>query len=157
MINFKNDFQNIETIDEAKKVYKRLAKVFHPDKGGNAEQFKILNDEYHRFIDNFSKVHFDDVDFEELNIELEKIIIDILHYENIVIEIVGSWVWVSGDTKAIKEVLKGLGFKWASKKKMWFFGELKKSRGRGNMDINEIKDKYGFKTVKQKYNKKIGV
>lgn len=27
----------------------------------------------------------------------------ILHYENIMIEVVGSWIWLSGDTKHIKE------------------------------------------------------
>ena len=155
MKNFKEEFAAAATIEEAKKIYRKLAKTFHPDKGGDTEDFKALNSEYHRFIDNFSILHFDDADFEELNLELEKIIADILHYENIVIEIIGSWVWVSGDTKEIKEVLKGLGFKWASKKKMWFFGELKKSRGRDNMDINDIKSKYGSTTVKQKFNKRI--
>jgi len=154
-VNFMNEFKSVETIDEAKKIYKKLCKVYHPDKGGDTEQFKILNNEYHRFIDNFSKVHFEDADFEDLNIELEKIIAEILHYEDIVIEIIGSWLWVSGNTKDKKEVLKGLGFKWASKKKMWFFGELKKSRSRGNMPIDDIKGKYGCKTVKKTVNKKI--
>lgn len=157
MINFKEEFLKVETIEKAKQLYKRLAKVYHPDKGGNSEQFKILNNEYHRFIDNFSKVHFEDVDFEDLNMELEKIIADILHYENIVIEVIGSWLWVSGDTKEIKDVLKVLGFKWASKKKMWFFGDLKKSKSRGNMEMEDIKNRYGSKTVKQTFNKKIGV
>lgn len=157
MNNFKEEFANIETIEEAKLIYKKLAKVYHPDKGGDSEQFKILNNEYHRFIDNFSQAHIDDADFEELNVELEKIIVDLLHIENILIEIVGSWVWISGETKEIKELLKSLGFKWASKKKMWFFGELKKSRGRGQMAMDDIKNKYGSTTVKQKYNKKIGV
>lgn len=157
MINFKSEFQNLKTIEQAKSVYKKLAKIYHPDKGGDSEQFKSLNKEYHRFIDNFSISHLEDADFEDLNIELEKIIAEILHYENIIIEIVGSWLWVSGDTKEIKEVLKSLGFKWARKKQMWFFGELKKSRSRGDMDINDIKNKYGSTTVKQKLNKKIGV
>jgi len=157
MINFKTEFQNIDTIDEAKKIYKNLCKIYHPDKGGDAEHFKILNNEYHRFIDDFSIIHFQDADFEDLNIELEKIIAELLYYEDIIIEIVGSWLWVSGNTKDKKEVLKGLGFKWASKKKMWFFGELKKSRSRGNMAMGDIKNKYGCKTVKKSYTKKIGV
>jgi len=49
------------------------------------------------------------------DIELEKIINLILHFENITIELVGSWVYVSGNTKKIKEKLKEMGFKWESK------------------------------------------
>ncbi|MBU1658728.1 hypothetical protein KKG72_06720 [bacterium] len=40
----------------------------------------------------------------EFDLELEKVISQILHYENIVIEVVGSWIWLQGDTRAIKEV-----------------------------------------------------
>ena len=38
------------------------------------------------------------------------------NFENITIELIGSWIWVSGDTREIKEKLKEIGFKWASKK-----------------------------------------
>lgn len=30
------------------------------------------------------------------------------------------WVWVSGDTKSIKDVLKEIGFKWSSKREAWY-------------------------------------
>ena len=40
---------------------------------------------------------------------------------------------------------------------MWFFGDLKKSKSRGNMEMEDIKNRYGSKTVKQTFNKKIGV
>ncbi len=46
----------------------------------------------------------------EYDLELERVISNILHYENIIIEVVGSWIWLSGETKAIKEVLKELKF-----------------------------------------------
>ena len=38
------EFKNVEGINEAKKIYKTLAKKLHPDmEGGNEESFKILN------------------------------------------------------------------------------------------------------------------
>ena len=40
--------------------------------------------------------------------------------EGIEIEVCGSWVWVSGDTKPHKERLKALGFCWHSKKHCWY-------------------------------------
>ncbi|MDY3204227.1 MAG: hypothetical protein RBR70_04040 [Arcobacter sp.] len=145
------EFKNVEGINEAKKIYKTLAKKLHPDmEGGNEESFKILNAVYTDLIEH--KIYFSN-DF-KIDIELEKVISLILHFENITIELVGSWVWVSGDTREIKEKLKELGFKWASKKKMWFYGEMK-GRNPNEKSMEEIKSKYGSETLKSKEKKQI--
>ena len=137
---------------KAKKVYKTLAKKLHPDVGGSEEEFKLLNAIYNDFIEN--KIYFSN-DF-KIDLDLEKIISQILHFENITIELVGSWIWLSGDTKEIKDKLKELGFKWASKKKMWFYGEMK-GRNPQEKSIDEIKAKYGSETLKTNNKKKIAV
>lgn len=145
------EFKGVEGINEAKKIYKILAKKLHPDmENGSEESFKILNAVYTDLIEH--KIYFSN-DF-KIDIELEKIISLILHFENITIELVGSWVWVSGDTKEIKEKLKELGFKWASKKKMWFYGEMK-GRNPQEKSMEEIKSKYGSETLKSKEKKQI--
>ena len=145
------EFKGVEGINEAKKIYKTLAKKLHPDMvGGDEESFKLLNVIYTDLIEH--KIYFSN-DF-KIDIELEKIISLILHFENITIELVGSWVWVSGDTKEIKEKLKELGFKWASKKKMWFYGEMK-GRNPQEKSMEEIKSKYGSETLKTKNKKEI--
>ena len=145
------EFQNVEGINEAKKIYKTLAKKLHPDMvGGDEESFKLLNAIYTDLIEH--KIYFSN-DF-KIDIELEKIISLILHFENITIELIGSWVWVSGDTKEIKDKLKELGFKWASKKKMWFYGEMK-GRNPQEKSMEEIKSKYGSETLKTNDKKKI--
>ena len=138
------EFQDIEGINEAKKIYKTLAKNLHPDIGGSEEDFKILNEIYNNLIEH--KIYFSNSS--KIDIELEKIISLILHFENISIELVGSWIWVSGDTKEIKDKLKELGFKWASKKKMWFYGEMKK-RNHKEQSLEDIKAKYGSETLKE--------
>ena len=138
------EFQDIEGINEAKKIYKTLAKKLHPDIGGSEEDFKILNEIYNNLIEH--KIYFSNSS--KFDIELEKIISLILHFENISIELVGSWIWVSGDTKEIKDKLKELGFKWASKKKMWFYGEMKK-RNHKEQSLEDIKAKYGSETLKE--------
>ena len=144
------EFKGVEGINEAKKIYKTLAKKLHPDVGGNEESFKLLNAIYTDLIEH--KIYFsNDI---KIDIELEKIISLILHFENITIELVGSWVWVSGDTKEIKDKLKELGFKWASKKKMWYFGEMK-SKNPTPKSMEEIKNKYGSETLKTKDKKEI--
>ena len=147
-----NEFSELTGINEAKKVYKTLAKKLHPDVGGSEEEFKLLNAIYNDFIEN--KIYFSN-DF-KIDLDLEKIISQILHFENITIELVGSWIWLSGDTKEIKDKLKELGFKWASKKKMWFYGEMK-GRNPQEKSIDEIKAKYGSEILKTNDKKKIAV
>ena len=83
----------------------------------------------------------------ETAIEIEKIISQILHFEDIIIEVVGSWIWLSGSTKAIKSQIKDLGFKWATKKKMWYYGEMK-GKSPKQKSMNDIKSKYGCTTLK---------
>ena len=146
------EFSEVTGINEAKKVYKTLAKKLHPDVGGSEEEFKLLNAIYNDFIEN--KIYFSN-DF-KIDLDLEKIISQILHFENITIELVGSWIWLSGDTKEIKDKLKELGFKWASKKKMWLYGEMK-GRNPQEKSIDEIKAKYGSETLKTNDKKKIAV
>ena len=146
------EFSEVTGINEAKKVYKTLAKKLHPDVGGSEEEFKILNSVYTDLIEH--KIYFSN-DF-KIDLDLEKIISQILHFENITIELVGSWIWLSGDTKEIKDKLKELGFKWASKKKMWYYGEMK-GRNPQEKSIDEIKAKYGSETLKTNDKKKIAV
>ena len=145
-----NEFKEVTGINEAKKIYKILAKRLHPDVGGSEEEFKILNSVYTELIEH--KIYFSSG--VKIDIELEKIISLILYFENITIELIGSWIWVSGDTKSIKDKLKELGFKWASKKKMWYFGEMK-AKNLKPKSMNEIKNKYGSKTMKSTEKKKI--
>ncbi len=59
-------------------------------------------------------------------------------------ELCGSWLWVSGDTKAKKEELKANGFKYAPKKHLWFFRPTsQKSFSRGNWEIDRIRQVHG--------------
>jgi len=62
-----------------------------------------------------------------------------------VFEIIGNWVWISGDTKTHKDTLKALKCRWASKKQQWFYRpeEHKSRRSFGEMSIDEIREKFG--------------
>ncbi len=71
-----NEFKGVEGINEAKKIYKNLAKKLHPDMvSGDEESFKLLNAIYNDLIEH--KIYFsNDI---KIDIELEKIISLILH------------------------------------------------------------------------------
>ena len=148
--DIKKEFENVTGLNEAKKVFKRLARLLHPDVGGSEEEFKILKNVYDDIVEH--KIYFSsDAKFD---IELEKIISQILHYEDIIIEVVGSWIWLSGETKIIKDTLKDIGFKWASKKKMWYYGEMK-GKNPKQKSMDEIKSKYGCTTLRSQQKKKL--
>ncbi|MDK2062759.1 hypothetical protein PT520_09545 [Aliarcobacter butzleri] len=144
-------FKEVTELVEAKKLYKNLAKKLHPDVGGDEESFKALNAVYNHILEHglffSSETSFD--------LDIEKIISQVLHFENIEIEVVGKWIWISGDTRAIKETLKNLGFKWASKKMMWYYGELLKCKSRKEKSIEEIRLTYGSQKVATKKSEKI--
>jgi flagellin-specific chaperone FliS len=137
-----NEFRNLTGINEAKKVFKKLAQVLHPDKGGSNEEFQELNSVYNYYLEN--KLYFSNES--KFDLELEKIISKILHYEDITIEVVGSWIWVSGNTKHIKDDLKDLSFRYAHKKGMWYYGEKVRNGGK-TKSMEEIKAKYGCETI----------
>ena len=64
------------------------------------------------------------------------------------IEIVGEWVWVSGDTKPHKDKLKEFGLIWARKKKMWFWRHPdSRVFNRRETDMDKIRLKYGVVAV----------
>ena len=60
------------------------------------------------------------------------------------IEVVGFWVWISGDTYKYKDILKEIGFLYSKNKKCWFFnGSNKKIKYFSKYkNLNEIKNKY---------------
>ncbi len=146
------EFVGVDGINEAKKIYKNLARKLHPDVGGSTEEFKILNDVYNYVLEHGIIVKEDS----EFDLELEKVISKILHFENLVIEVVGSWIWLSGETKHIKEILKELKFKWASKKKQWYYGEMK-GRNPKQKSMDDIKAKYGCTRVNNNISKKVAL
>lgn len=68
---------------------------------------------------NFSKfqnyVHSDNAyDYSEL---VNEALTKLMELDGLLVEIVGNWIWISGETKANKDALKNLGCFYASKNK----------------------------------------
>ena len=143
--------KNIKNIEQLKKEYRRMAMELHPDRGGDAEEFKILVNEYEILTKKLAKENNKNEEEYNKDIELDKQYMDIINqlikFDGLTIEVVGSWIWLSGNTYPAKDVIKGLGFKWASKKKMWYLSpeDHPKRRGGKELSMDEIKSKYGVK------------
>lgn len=152
-----NFFKDCKDLSDVKNTYKNLAKINHPDRGGDVEIMKAINLEY----ETASKIIMKKAGFTSENFESDLLdlvayrdaVQSIINIEGLIIELVGKWIWVSGDTKTHKDILKANGFFYASKKQSWYFrtAENKVSRSKGQ-SMDSIKAKYGSQTVSHKGN-----
>lgn len=149
-------FKNVETLEELRREYKRFVKENHPDNGGSVEAIKNINIEYEQLFkilkNNDKTEHTKKYNVKEDEM-LRSVINNIINF-NIDVEICGSWIWVSGNTYGYKAELKQNGFKWANKKKMWYWHNPEEwtiSKGGATMDY--IRSKYGSQIVKESTNR----
>lgn len=150
-------FTNCKTAEELKKEYRTLAKQLHPDLGGDTEEFKIMQNDYEIMWERLKNIHTNSKgetytkETKETPREFINIINVLTSLKDIEVEICGSWVWVSGNTKIHKEVLKDLKFRYAHKKQAWYFhSEPYKKRSKRELTLDEIRELFGS----QKYNAK---
>lgn len=144
-------FANVNSMEELKKRYRQLAFQYHPDRGGDEKAMKAINEEYAALSkkiaansecgNNNSDAAFVDDGFREI---LYKLIV----LDGLSIEICGSWIWISGETKKWRKELKEAGCFWASKKLMWYWRpESAKRRSTGMKDMEYIRNVYGSQIV----------
>jgi len=160
-------FKNVGTLEELRRQYKVLIRKYHPDNvNGSTEATQDINAEYDRLFKilkdrhesksdktadstaneetEYSKNMYDWENDKALREVLQKII----NFDGIEIEIVGAWIWVSGNTYAYKKELKEVGFKWASQKKMWYWkSETYQKKSRKSLSMEDIRSYYGSTKV----------
>jgi len=71
-----------------------------------------------------------------------------VHDLPLTIEIVGTWIWVSGDTRPQRQALKAAGFFWAHEKKMWYWRHASRRGWKSGKSLDEIKQKHGTRTMR---------
>ena len=148
-------FNNCKTLDEVKATYRTLAMRHHPDRGGDTDTMQAITREYAYACAYILKAS--DMDeqkaSEEMNLsqKYREVLERIIHLSGIDIELCGHWIWVSGDTKPVKEELKAAGLFFASKKVKWYYRpeEFKVSHG-GTKSMEEIRAKYGSQNIRAK-------
>ena len=150
----KNYFENINTAEELRREFHKLAKELHPDNGGDAEVFKEMKAEFGNAWANVGNTYTNkegQTYQKEQNMtaaQFADIIEKMIHWTDCTIEICGSWLWISGNTYSHRAELKALHFGYSSNKKAWYFHEgsyHKKSSRKFNMD--DIRSMFGSESV----------
>lgn len=144
-------FKECTSIEEVKKLYRKLSMQHHPDRGGDIKVMQEVNTEYAFACAKILKG--ENLSAEEADKELKlseeyRRVIESISNLDIDIEIVGNWIWVTGNTRAVKEELKNAGLRFAPKKVAWYYRSEEFKTKTSNATLDEIRGKYGSEKVK---------
>lgn len=153
----KNFFENVKSLEELRRQYKKLAFKYHPDKGGKVEDMQAINSEYDKLYNIYKNVHEKadgttyntNTNTNNINDKFKDIINKIINF-NCTIELCGYWLWVFNAFE-YKDQLKSLGFFYCSRKKAWAWCEEQdKSNNKHKLTLEEIRKIHGSEVVKNK-------
>jgi hypothetical protein len=161
-------FKGINDLQELKAKHLELAKANHPDNGGDAAIMAKINAEYDEKVkelaagaekprNGYTDAAANMTDEEiaaaiaaEFKATLDKLMT--LDLEGVKVELIGSWLWVSGNTKPIKDELKALKFRWCPKKDgqpwTWHDSFTYYPSSKGRMTKEDVENKYGVEELK---------
>ena len=150
-------FTGLKTVEQIKKLYRKLAMENHPDRGGDNEIMKVINGCYHlalKMLDGQESKSEDgrrtwtytycQEKEQEIIDKIEELIAAGLS-DGSEILLIGFWVWITGtDKKLDYDKLMEAGCKWHSKRRCWYWRQEKSKRGyRSHGSLNELAYKYG--------------
>lgn len=157
-------FENIFNFADLRKAYHAASRKAHPDMGGTTEEMQRVNADYEKAVKRIERFgeRFDTPEQEQENAaewkhqttaedmaEYAEILQKLFSLDGISIELCGSWLWISGDTRSVKDYLKEWGCKWSKNKNAWYWyaGEYHR-HGKRRFSMDEIRDMHGSETIR---------
>ena len=158
-------FTKCKTLDEAKTLYKKLARENHPDLGGDLRAMQEINRQWAQFQAKGATNEARErqrtanaegkksaADYHNMD-DVEKALFDVINFavnlDGVEVELMGLWVWLTGNTKAHKETIKAWNeanserrIKWSPKKTAWYYAGVP-SFNRKDTTLDEIREQYG--------------
>ena len=143
------------TEKDIKAAYKKAAKKYHPDFGGDLELMKLVNLAYEFLMENrwFTAKHQETANMgADILDEILNIWETIKDFRGVKGEVCGTWLWVTGRTYPFRTRLNELGLKWAPKKKAWYWKPADEyKRTKKEFALDDIRGMFGtFELEKSK-------
>lgn len=153
MNKFDKLFNECKTAEEVKSLYKKLALLHHPDRGGKTEDMQEVNEAFDKAFEDLKTTHRSQRGETYTKATAEtapmwrEIIEALIKMQGITIELTGCFLWVGGNTKQYKEELKAMKFRWHSQKMLWYKCPdwYRKTSGK-TWTMDEIRNNFGSQT-----------
>jgi len=150
----KNWFAGCETTADIKSLYRKLAMQYHPDRGGDDATMAEINIQYERTLCGRHGATETGADGSEhtyyYNAEHERAVMDKLaellrmQLPGCEIWLIGKWLWVKGETKPVKDLLKAAGLRWHGERLAWYYKPYEyRTRYNEKVDFDGLADYYG--------------
>lgn len=160
------DPYTMQGLEDLKKAYRELCMKYHPDicrvcsKAEAEEIMKQINAEYSTAAEVIKRRaqaggNVNEKDAHESAESLKKfadLINQFVVFDDLNIEIIGVWLWVSGQTFKHKSELLAAGFRWSKQRKMWYWHAPQDGaafRRKSKMSTAEMRLTFGSTTVKK--------
>lgn len=86
--------------------------------------------------------------------EYMQIISHLMRMGGVEVELCGSWLWITGNTKPYKQELKEMGARWSRNKTSWYIHhEPYQKYGKKMYSLDEIRRMYGSRKFYQEAEK----
>ena len=153
-------FKEVNSLNELRKLYRKLVVKHHPDNGGSEELIKEINNEYESIFKRLKEGYQHSESYRnaterqkqtydwQKDKQIRDMVMQLSKFKDIKVEIIGTWIWLS-NCYAYRKELKELGFHWASKKQMWYihFDDFHKFNSKP-VPMSYIRERYGSTEVK---------
>jgi hypothetical protein len=162
-----NSVEN-ESFESLHKLFRKLSFERHPDRGGDTIGMQVLNDAWDTFRENFTKHGNSWLNWDAAKSQADYSVADLFReilpklqkFEGLEIEMIGSWLWIRGETKQWAEELgrNGVGCRWNRKENCWTWSPPteKKRKYRKTMSMSYKREKYGSQTIYSTGQAKLG-
>lgn len=156
-------FTHCKTLDQLKQEYKRLAKIHHPDCGGDDATMAAINAEYDELARKLPKETATGETYQPRDEEREapekfrEAVAATLNMDGVNVELCGAWLWVTGNTYPNRDRLKAAGYRFSKNKVAWYWhDEHSVSHSKKRYSLDEIRLMHGSETLKNQGGKLAG-
>ena len=149
-------FQTGWNVGRIKSEYRRLAKQNHPDVGGLTAIMQAINAAYHAALqaahgqtttgtDNRQHTYYYNESREQAVMDKISHLLGLRLPSDVTIDLVGTWVWVYGNTRPHRAALKAAKCRWHSKRNRWYWRQPggRKRKYNSHASFSDLQNAYG--------------